>query len=74
MLEQQTPSSFEEYPDFEGAEHEDSEISTLSKRGYQLLKEGRIDEAKTEFRKITTTTLWWGSATASASRTISTMR
>lgn len=52
MLEQQTPSSFEEYPDFEGAEHEDSEISTFSKRGYQLLKEGRIDEAKTEFRKI----------------------
>lgn len=52
MLEMQTPSSFDEYPNFEGAEHENNEISTLSKRGYQLLKEGRIDEAETEFQKI----------------------
>lgn len=52
MLDQQTPSSFEDYPNFEGTEHENNEISTLSKRGYQLLKEGRESEAETEFKKI----------------------
>ncbi len=52
MLDHQMPSSFEEYPNFEGTEHENSEISALSKRGYQLLKEGRVNEAKTEFQRI----------------------
>lgn len=52
MSGEKTTSSFEEYPNFEGAEHEDNEISTLSKRGYQLLKEGLIEESKAEFKKI----------------------
>lgn len=52
MLDQQTSSSLEEYPNFESPEHENNEISALSKRGYQLLKEGLIEESKAEFKKI----------------------
>ncbi|MBQ3837276.1 MAG: tetratricopeptide repeat protein, partial [Treponema sp.] len=46
--------SFEEYPEIkvEGNNSKNNEIAELSKRGYQLLKEGDVDGAKDEFKKI----------------------
>lgn len=48
----QTPEidMFDASKDLENAQSD--EISTLSKKGYQLLKENKIDDAKAEFSKI----------------------
>ncbi len=44
-------NSFDEYPEIK-ADGKNNEIAELSKRGYQLLKEGEVDKAKAEFKKI----------------------